>query len=162
MENTKIRTLIPYAVADAALIAAACLIPALSHAAALPLYKLNPMLALLLAGMAVGKADWRNGLLLAVAMPLVSCLVAGMPTAGKMVCMVAELATVAGLFGVLQKHWKTLPAVLVAAVAGKGVYYALKALIVAPAVLVGTNWLLQAAVLLLWCGLFAMLCKKAK
>ena len=77
-----------------------------------------------------------------------------------MVCMVAELATVAALFGVLARRWKVLPAVLTAVLAGKGVYYALKALVMAPAVLVGTAWWVQIAAVLLWGGLFAMLYKR--
>ena len=85
---------------DAVLLTLACLIPAASHLLAVPLYMLNPMLALLLVGVLLGK-DWRNALVLAVLLPLVSCLLAGMPTAPKMVCMMAELATVAGLFHLL-------------------------------------------------------------
>ena len=144
---------------DAMLAGAACVVPAASHVLALPLYMLNPMLALLLAGMLVGK-DWRNGLLLAVLMPVVSCMATGMPAPAKMVCMVAELATVAALFGVLARRWKVLPAVLTAVLAGKGVYYALKALVMAPAVLVGTAWWMQIAAVLLWGGLFALLYKR--
>ena len=78
-----------------------------------------------------------------------------------MVCMVAELATVAALFSVLSRRWKVLPAVLTAIVAGKLVYYGLKAVVVAPAVLVGTDLWLQLAVVILWGGLFAMLFRKA-
>ena len=129
---------------DAMLVGAACVVPAASHVLALPLYMLNPMLALLLA----------------VLMPVVSCMVTGMPAPAKMVCMVAELATVAALFGVLARRWKVLPAVLTAVLAGKGVYYALKALVMAPAVLVGTAWWVQIAAVLLWGGLFAMLYKR--
>ena len=73
-----------YVILDVAVVAVACLIPTVSHLTALPLYMLNPMLALLLAGMLLGR-DWRNALVLAVLMPLVSCLVVGMPTAPKMV-----------------------------------------------------------------------------
>lgn len=159
MVNIKTKTIAGYAVADVALVAAACMVPALSHALALPLYMLNPMLALLLAGMLV-RRDWRNGLLLALLMPLVSCLVVGMPTADKMVCMMAELATVAAVFGWLQRRWSVLPAVLVAVLAAKVVYYGLKALIVTSAVLVGTDWMVQLGAVLLWGGLFAMLYKR--
>lgn len=156
--NTTVKTkaIGRYAIMDAALIAAACLIPAVSHLTALPLYMLNPMLLLLLAGILLGK-DWRNALVLAVLMPVVSCLVVGMPAAPKMVCMVAELATVAGLFHLLSRRWAVLPAVLVSVVAAKVVYYALKAVIVAPAVLVGTEWWMQVIAVLLWAGLFAAL-----
>lgn len=161
MVNVKTKTVAGYVVADVALVGAACMVPAVSHALALPLYMMNPMLALLLAGMLV-RRDWRNGLLLAVLMPLVSCLAVGMPAADKMVCMMAELATVAAVFGWLQRRWSVLPVVLVAVLAAKGVYYGLKALIVAPAVLVGTDWMVQLGAVLLWGGLFAMLYKKFK
>lgn len=146
---------------DAVLLAAACLIPAASHVLAFPLYMLNPMLALLLVGMLLGR-DWRNALLLAVLMPLVSSLVVGMPAAPKMVCMMAELATVAGLFHVFSKRWNAVASVFVAILAGKAVYYALKALIMAPATLVGTEWWIQLGAVIVWGGLFAMLYKKVK
>ena len=44
----------------------------------------------------------------------------------------------------------------VAFVAAKGVYYALKALILAPSALVGTEWWMQLGTVILWGGLFAM------
>lgn len=161
--NTTVKTkaIGRYAIMDAALIAAACLIPAVSHLTALPLYMLNPMLALLLAGMLLGK-DWRNALVLAVFMPAVSCLVVGMPTAAKMVCMVAELAAVAGLFHLLSRRWAVLLAVLVSVLAAKVVYYAMKAVVIAPAVLIGTAWWMQLGAVVLWGGLFAALYKRMK
>ena len=155
----KSQSIVRFAAFDAALLALACLIPAASHLLAVPLYKLNPMLALLLAGMLVGK-DWRNALVLAVLMPLVSGLVTGMPAAPKMVCMMAELATVASLFAVLSRRWAVWPAVMVSMLAAKGVYYALKALIIAPAVLVGTEWWMQLGTVLVWGGLFALLYRR--
>ena len=99
---------------------------------------------------------------LAVLLPLVSCLAVGMPTAPKMVCMMAELATVAGLFAGLRGKWGAVAAVFAAIVAGKVVYYALKAVIVAPAVLIGTEWWLQLAAVVLWGGLFAMIYSRKK
>lgn len=152
----KSQSIVRFAAFDAVLLTLACLIPTASHLLAVPLYKLNPMLALLLAGMLLGR-DWRNALVLAVLMPVVSCVVVGMPAAPKMVCMVAELATVAGLFAVLSRRWAVLPAVLTAIVAGKVVYYALKAAVLAPAVLVGTEWWMQLGAVIVWGGLFALL-----
>jgi len=146
---------------DAVLLTMACLVPAASHLLAVPLYMLNPMLALLLAGILVGR-DWRNALVLAALMPLVSCLLTGMPTAVKMVCMIAELATVAGAFALLSKRWNALPAILTAVVAGKIVYYALKAVVIAPAVLVDTAWWIQLGSVLVWCGVFALVFKNLK
>lgn len=157
--NTKVQTVTRTVLLDAALLTMACLIPAASHLTALPLYVLNPMLALLLTAMLVSR-DWRNALLMAVLLPAVSCMLAGMPTAPKMVCMMAELATVAALFGWLQRKWAVLPAVAVAIMAGKVVYYALKALILAPAVLVGTEWTVQLMAVMLWGGLFALVYRK--
>lgn len=155
MIQVKSKSVVGYALLDAVLIAAACLIPAASHMFALPLYQFNPMLAILLVGILAGR-DWRNGILLAVLLPLVSCLVAGMPTAPKMVCMMAELATVASLFAWLQRRWAVLPAVLVSVLAAKVVYYVMKAIVIAPAVLVGTDWKVQLLAVLAWCGLFAL------
>ena len=149
------------ALTDMALLGAACLVPSVSHLLALPLYMLNPMLALLLVGLLIGR-DWRNAMVLAVLMPLVSCLVTGMPAAPKMVCMMAELATVATMFGWLQRKWAVLPAVLTAVLAGKAVYYALKAVVIAPAVLVGTAWWMQLGAVVLWCGLFTLVYKSRK
>lgn len=161
MIATKTNPIVKYAVLDTVLVTLACLVPAASHLFAVPLYVANPMLALLLAGMLFGR-DWRNALVLAVLMPLVSCLLTGMPAAGKMVCMMAELATVATLFGWLSRRWQVLPAVLVSVLAAKVVYYALKAVVVAPVVLVDTEWWMQLAAVLLWGGLFAMLYRKFK
>ncbi len=147
------------ALTDMALLGVACLVPSVSHLLALPLYMLNPMLALLLVGLLIGR-DWRNAMVLAVLMPLVSCLVTGMPAAPKMVCMMAELATVATMFGWLQRKWAVLPAVLTSVLAGKVVYYALKVVVIAPAVLVGTAWWMQLGAVVLWCGLFALIYKR--
>lgn len=161
MTTERTETLVRLTLLDAVLLTVACLVPAVSHALALPLYMLNPMLAILLAGMLVGR-DWRNSLVLAVLLPAVSCLVVGMPAADKMVCMMAELATVAGLFAWLKGRMGTAFAVFAAIVAGKLVYYGLKAVVMAPAVLVGTDWKVQLVAVLLWGGLFAMLYKRVK
>ena len=161
MENVKSNKLMRLALTDMALLGVACLVPSVSHLLALPLYMLNPMLALLLVGLLIGR-DWRNALVLAVLMPLVSSLVTGMPAAPKMVCMMAELATVATMFGWLQRKWAVLPAVLTAVLAGKVVYYALKAVVIAPAVLVGTAWWMQLGAVVLWCGLFTLVYKSRK
>lgn len=155
----KTKTIAGKAMLDAVLLTLACLVPAASHMLAVPLYMLNPMLALLLAGMLIGR-DWRNALVLAVLLPAVSCLLTGMPTAPKMVCMMTELATVAGLFALLHKRAGVLPAVLAAVAGGKVVYYLMKAVVIAPAVLVGTAWWMQLGSVVVWAGLFAMLYKR--
>ena len=161
MIQVKEKSLIGFVALDAALVAMACLVPAASHLFAVPLFKFNPMLAVLLAGMLIGR-DWRNSMVLAVLLPLVSSLLTGMPVAPKMVCMMAEMATVVGVFAMVSRRWKALPAILTAIMAGKAVYYGLKAIVVAPAVLVGTDWKLQLLAVLLWGGLFALLHKRVK
>lgn len=159
VQKTDLRSIGRMVAMDAILLTVACLIPAASHLLAAPLYMLNPMLMLLMAGILLGR-DWRNSLVLAVLLPAVSCLLTGMPAAPKMLCMMAELVTVASLFSQLQRNWKVWPSMLVAVLAGKGVYYVLKAVVLMPAVLVGTAWWIQLGTVLLWSGLFAMLYRR--
>lgn len=143
---------------DLLLLGAAMLIPATSHLFAFPLYRLNPMLLILLAGMLVVQ-DRRNAFLLAVLLPMVSCLVTGMPSPMKAFCMGTELCTVVGVFTLLSKkatnHLTTFIVLMGAIVAGKVVFYLLKMLIIAPEVLIGTNLMLQICVALPLAALFA-------
>lgn len=159
--TTTTKPLVNLAILDTALLAVACLVPAASHLLAVPLYMLNPMLAVLLVGMLIGR-DWRNSLVLALLLPLVSFLVVGMPTAPKMLCMMAEMVTLVSLFTVLVKRWAVLPAVLAAVMAGKVVYYLLKMVVMAPVMIISTDWKVQVAAVLLWGGIFALLYKREK
>lgn len=156
MDNTavKTRSIWQLALLDAVLLTAACLIPAASHLTQARLFLLNPMTALLLTGMLLGR-DWRNALVLAVLMPLVSSLIVGMPTAAKAVCMAAQFVTVAGMFGWLQRKWAVLPAVLAAIVAGTAVYYGMKVLLLGT--LFSGNSPMLAIASLAWAMLFALL-----
>lgn len=126
---------------DAVLLTVACLVPTLSHLLSFPLYWLNPMLLVLLVGMLL-VGDRRNAFLLAVLLPTVSMLAVGMPTPIKALCMVVELSTVVFVSGRLQawngRFATSLAAILLAVLCGKGVYYLLKALLLAPATLVST------------------------
>ena len=117
--SLKSNSIIRLAALDAVLLTLVCLIPAASHLLAVPLYMLNPMLALLLAGVLLGK-DWRNARVLAVLLPLVSCLLVGMPTAPKMVSMMAVLATVAGLLHLLSRRRGSVSCFAGFRVCGKG------------------------------------------
>lgn len=160
---------------DLAFVGGACLVPTLSHLTTLPLYQLNPMLLMLLAslllvrGNRIGRIDLRsaNALLLAVAMPVVSMVAVGMPTPAKALCMAAELTAVAGLYSLLEdrmpaQRWAHFGLMIAAIVAGKGVYYALKALLLAPAALVGTPLPVQALAALAAALLFALLLPKRR
>ena len=163
--SVKVQSLWRVAAIDALLLAVACLVPTVSHLLAWPLYYLNPMLLVLLAGMLLVR-DRRNAYLLAVLLPVVSMLAMGMPTPLKAVCMVAEYASVVFVSGLLQA-WNerfvgTLGAMLLAMLAGKAVYYLLKALVLAPAVLVGTPVWVQLAVVVVAATVYATLKLKIK
>lgn len=146
-------------ITDVLILAAVCLIPALSHWVAFPIYKLNPMLFCLLAGMLLVD-DRRNALALAVLLPLVSMAVTGMPTPLKALCMVLELTTVVSIFSLLSRRWASFVSLLLAIATGKLVFYALKGLLLAPGLLVTTSLWLQAAVVLLYAAVFALLYKR--
>jgi hypothetical protein len=112
--------------------------------------------------------DRRNAFLLAVLLPLVSMLAVGMPTPAKALCMGAELLTLVSVFTLLQSRWGfasanvagRFTAVVSAMLCGKMVYYALKAVILAPAVLVSTPWTIQLLVMVGVALLFALLQRK--
>lgn len=143
---------------DAALLSAACLLPAFSHLLALPLYQFNPMLLLLLASLALVD-DRRNAYLMALLLPVVSMLVVGMPTPAKALCMAAEYSAVVALYGVFSEHTRmgSQFSILLAMLAGKGVFYAFKAVVIAPVVLIGTSVWIQAISMLLCAALFAVI-----
>ena len=143
------------AAVDATLAGVMCVVPALSHMFSIPLYKFNPMLGVMLAGMLLVK-DRRNALLMAVVLPMVSMLVTGMPALPKMICMSAELLTIASVWWMAEGRMKPMWGMLAAIVAGKAVYYLAKALIISPATLVGTEWWIQLASSLVWCLLFVV------
>ena len=126
-----------------------------------------------------GKTNWFWGqvlfllmaiatFLLAVLLPLVSMLAVGMPTPAKALCMGAELLTLVSVFTLLQSRWGfasasvagRFTAVVAAMLCGKMVYYALKAVILAPAVLISTPWTIQLLVMVGVALLFALLQRK--
>lgn len=147
-------------VVDILLLAAVCLVPAMSHLFAVPVYKANPMLLCMLASILLVR-DRRNAFLLAVLLPLTSMIVSGMPVPMKAACMIPELITVVAVYSLLSRRtdrsgWATFGAMLLAIVAGKGVYYLLKALLISPALLVGTSLWLQIGTTVLFAAIFAI------
>lgn len=156
---SKTRSSARVALVDALLLTAICAVPALSHVFAIPFYKLNPMAMCLLAGMLLVR--WKgNGYLLAVLLPVVSMLVSGMPVPAVCVCMVAELLLVVGVYDLLERRAGAFVSILAALLSGKVVFYMLKALLVSPAVLIGTNVWLQLAVVVVMGTLFALIRRK--
>ena len=153
---SKTKSVVRVAMFDALILGVICAVPALSHVLALPLYKMNPMLLCLLVGMLLVK-DRRNAFLLALLMPTVSMLVSGMPVPMKALCMTGELLTIVGVMQLMEngkrktengerKTESVFLRVLLAILAGKVVYYALKALVIAPVVLIETDVWLQLVV----------------
>lgn len=140
---------------DVVLIAAACFVPALSHLTALSLYHADPMRWLLLAGVLLA-VDKRNGYILAVALPLVACLLSGMPTPAKALIIAVELSVNVALLQWLRTKMHVLPAVLLSIVSAKIVYYGLKALILTPTVLISTAWSTQIIVIAAICIAFTI------
>ena len=162
------------ALIDAAVLGIACLIPTLSHLTALPLYRLNPMMLVLLGGMAAVR-DPESGTTLsrkAVLLPVVSMLAVGMPAPAKALCMVAEMLTFVSVATMMERAWhrtahgrdtawRCFAAVtgmtLGAMLCGKIVYYGLKALLLPSVALIGTPLLTQAVVMVAAAGLYALL-----
>ena len=103
-----------------------------------------------------------NAFLLAVLLPVVSMLAVGMPTPLKALCMAAEMLSIVGVYTLLQRLWRaaatrtwaSFATIVTAMLCGKVVYYALKALVIAPAVLVTTPVATQAIVALVAAALF--------
>jgi len=143
----KKQTLWHVVLVDFVLLVAACCVPTLSHLLAVPLYQLSPMLLILLAGMLLVR-DHRNAYILAVLLPWVSMLAVGMPTMPKAFCMTAEFVVVvfvaSKLLPLAKRFVGSLGVMVSAILCGKMVYYLLKALIIAPAVLVTTPIYIQA------------------
>lgn len=154
----KQQSLLKVLLIDVALLGAACLIPSLSHLV-YGLHYLNPMLWVLLGSMLLVR-DRRNGMLLALLLPTVSCLMTGMPTPAKAVCMAAELlvvASVVGFVGIKKTGLSLFAVAMVAVVAGKLVYYVAKALLISSVSLVGTPVAVQLAVALVATACFAFI-----
>lgn len=157
------RTLMRTALVDITLLVVACLVPTLSHITALPLYHLNPMLLVLLAGMLLVR-NRANAFLLAVMLPLVSMMIVGMPTPLKAICMTAEMLTLVGLFTLMDnatasargRMGRTFAILLAAMVASKIVYYAMKALLISPDALISTPLLTQVVVMVVAALLFGI------
>jgi len=135
---------------DVLLCVAVVAVPALSHAAAIPLYKLEPMRLLLFA--AILFSSRRNALLMALWLPLLSTLTSGHPVFPKVVLIQAELAFNAWLFfGLLHRSKRFVMSAAVSVLASKGIYYATKFVLIKTALLDGdliaTPWTYQFAAL---------------
>lgn len=144
---------------DAILLTLACVAPAVSHMFALPLYKFNPMLLMLLVGMTLVSCKW-NAYLMAVAMPLLSCAIVGMPPLSLALLMAVEMTTVVFFYVWISRYTSKFLAMMSAMIWGRVFYYILKAAILKPTVLASTPLWLQFAVGAVYAAAFALACTK--
>ena len=125
-------------------------VPALSHAAAYPLYLFDPMRLLLFA--AILYSGRRNALLVALWLPLLSMLTSGHPVFPKVVLIQGELALNALVFfGLTRNSNRFVLGATVSVIASKTVYYAAKFVLIKTALMGGdlfaTPWTYQLATL---------------
>jgi len=125
-------------------------IPALSHGAAFPLYKFEPMRLLLFA--AILFSSRRNALLMAVWLPLLSMLTSGHPVFPKFVLIQGELVLNTVIFyGLFGRSNRFVLGAAFSVLASKTVYYAAKFVLIKTALmsgsLVATPWTYQLATL---------------
>ena len=89
---------------DVVLLAALYLVPALSHATALPVYLLEPMrIALIVALLFTNRA---NTYFIAVTIPLASVLVTGHPEPLKALLMCIEFSILVAAYGLLAQRFR--------------------------------------------------------
>ncbi len=135
---------------DGLLCALVVAVPALFHAAALPLYYLDPMRLLLFA--AILFSSHRNALVMALWLPLLSMLTSGHPVFPKVVLIQGELALNAVVFFRVWRRWgRAGVAAGVSVLAAKAAYYGAKFALIRTTLLdgdlVATPWSWQAAAL---------------
>lgn len=135
---------------DVVLCAAVAVVPAVSHAAAFPLYMFDPMRLLLF--VAILFSSRRNALLMALWLPLLSMMTSGHPVFPKFVLIQAELVlNVVVFYGLFRKNARFVPVAVVSVLASKAFYYAVKFVLVEAALMggsvVSTPWSYQLATL---------------
>ncbi|MBC8425547.1 hypothetical protein H8E07_15625 [bacterium] len=134
---------------DGLLCALVVAVPALSHAAAMPLYRLDPMRLLLFA--AVLFSSRRNALAMALWLPALSTLTSGHPVFPKVVLIQGELVVNVVVFGWLLQRWRPVWAAAGSVLLAKAVYYGIKFAMLRAALmdgeLVASTWGWQVLVL---------------
>lgn len=136
MTSLALRPAVKTTALDVVLCACVLAIPALSHAVAFPLYRLEPMRLLLF--VAILASARRNALVMALALPLVSYLTSGHPVAPKFFLIQGELVINTVLFFAIWQRWRRfVPAAVVSVLASKVAYYGAKAVLIQAAMLEG-------------------------
>ncbi len=146
---------------DVVLLVVLCLVPTISHFTTLPLVAMEPIRIALFAVMLL-TASRSNTYVMAIALPVVSCLISGMPTPAIAGIMAVELSVNVLLFHLLscRKGMKIFPAMLLSIVGAKAVYYLFKALLLAPVVLIGTALWRQALLAVVFAIVYALLARR--
>ena len=160
---TTTRTLVRTGLLDLALVAVACLVPALTHLLAFPLSRLNPMMLIFVAGVLL-VPNRANAYLLAAVLPILTSLVSGMPSPLGALCISLEYATLISLFFLLAPRCSGrlsfFGTAILALFAAKGVYYLAKYLILNPDTLFSTPLLWQGISTLLAAALLTLFYRK--
>lgn len=138
------------AVVDLLLLAAAYLIPVVSHIISYPLHMFDPMRVILFTGLLL-TANKKNAYVMAVTLPLFAFLVSGHPVFPKNMAIIAELVANVAIFSFLEGKIKHQGAAIFASILlSKVLYYGIKFALISAGLLatslVDTNIMMQLGV----------------
>ena len=119
---------------DAAAVLFVFAVPALSHLTSVPFYLLDPMRMAVLGALLFSR-NWKNALVLALALPLFSFAVSGHPVYPKFLLIAAELSVNVLLFAWLSRKMNAGIAAFVSILLSKVLYYGLKAAVLSAGLL---------------------------
>ena len=119
---------------DAAAVLFVFAVPALSHLTSVPFYLLDPMRMAVLGALLFSK-NWKNALVLALALPLFSFAVSGHPVYPKFLLIAAELSVNVLLFAWLSRKMNAGIAAFVSILLSKVLYYGFKAAVLSAGLL---------------------------
>lgn len=119
---------------DAAAVLFVFAVPALSHLTSVPFYLLDPMRMAVLGALLFSK-NWKNALVLALALPLFSFAVSGHPVYPKFLLIAVELSANVLLFAWLSRKMNAGIAAFVSILLSKVLYYGFKAAVLSAGLL---------------------------
>lgn len=150
-------------ITDAAAVLFIYLVPTLSHLTAVPFYLIDPMRIAVL-GALLCTRNWKNSLVLALTLPLFSCLIGMHPVFPKCALIALELSVNVLLLAWLMKKMNAGIAAFISILASKALYYGLKALVLSAGLmqmsLVSTSLWIQLAVAAVLSLAFALTFRK--
>ncbi len=119
---------------DAAAVLFVFAVPALSHLTSVPFYLLDPMRMAVLGALLFSR-NWKNALVLALALPLFSFAVSGHPVYPKFLLIAVELSANVLLFAWLSRKMNAGIAAFVSILLSKVLYYGFKAAVLSAGLL---------------------------